>query len=533
MTTDVDVLIIGAGASGAAFAWSMADTRMRILCLEQGDWMNPADYPSTRRDWEVRMDREFSPNPNLRRRPEDYPVNDVDSPISVLNFNGVGGSTILYAAHFPRPHPSDFRVRSLDGVADDWPIDYATLESYYALNDRQMGVAGLAGDPAYPPHQPPLPPVPLGLAGETMGRGFNALGWHWWPSDTAIATKDYDGRAACVNLGPCKAGCAQGAKSSADITYWPVARRAGVQLRTRCRVREILVDENDMATGVVYYDEHGVEQLQRAEVVVLACNGVGTPRLLLNSKSARFPNGLANRSGLVGKNLMLHPWGMVRGTFDAPLDSQRGPLSCSILSQQFYETDRSRGFVRGYNMQVTRGLGPVATARIGVARGDIPWGVGHHEAFARRYGRQIGVGICCEDLPEECNTVTLDATLKDSNGIPAPKITYRLAENTERMLRHGMARGTEVMQAAGAWDIYSEGPVRQTGWHLLGTARMGEDPQRSVVNAWGRSHDVKNLFIIDGSVFVTSGGVNPTPTIQAVALHVADEMKRRLANLFD
>jgi choline dehydrogenase-like flavoprotein len=533
MTTDVDVLIIGAGASGAAVAWSLAETRMRILCLEQGDWVNPADYPSTRRDWEVRMDREFSPNPNVRRRPEDYPINDDDSPISVVNFNGVGGSTILYAAHFPRPHPSDFRVRSLDGVADDWPINYASLEPFYALNDRQMGVAGLAGDPAYPPHEPPLPPVPLGLAGETMARGFNALGWHWWPSDTAIATQEYEGRAACVNLGPCKAGCAQGAKGSADITYWPLARRAGVQLRTRCRVREILVDDNDMATGVVYYDERGVEHLQRAEVVVLACNGVGTPRLLLNSRSARFPDGLANRSGLVGKNLMIHPWGMVRGAFDAPLDSHRGPLSCCILSQQFYETDRSRGFVRGYNMQITRGLGPVATARMGVARGDIPWGAGHHEAFARRFGRSIGVGICCEDLPEECNMVTLDPTLTDSNGIPAPKITYRLSENTERMLRHGLERGTEVMKAAGAWDAYGEGPVRQTGWHLLGTARMGEDPERSVVNGWGRSHDVKNLFIVDGSVFVTSGGVNPTPTIQAVALYIADAMKQRLANLFD
>jgi choline dehydrogenase-like flavoprotein len=533
MTTDVDVLIIGAGASGAALAWSLAETRMRILCLEQGDWVNPADYPSTRRDWEVRMDREFSPNPNVRRRPEDYPINDDDSPISVVNFNGVGGSTILYAAHFPRPHPSDFRVRSLDGVADDWPINYASLEPFYALNDRQMGVAGLAGDPAYPLHEPPLPPVPLGLAGETMARGFNALGWHWWPSDTAIATQEYEGRAACVNLGPCKSGCAQGAKGSADITYWPVARRAGVQLRTRCRVREILVDDKDMATGVVYYDERGVEHLQRAEVVVLACNGVGTPRLLLNSRSARFPDGLANRSGLVGKNLMIHPWGMVRGAFDAPLDSHRGPLSCCILSQQFYETDRSRGFVRGYNMQITRGLGPVATARMGVARGDIPWGEGHHEVFARRYGRSINIGICCEDLPEECNTVTLDPALTDSNGIPAPKITYRLSENTERMLRHGLARGTEVMKAAGAWDVYSEGPLRQTGWHLLGTARMGEDPERSVVNGWGRSHDVKNLFIVDGSVFVTSGGVNPTPTIQAVALYIADAMKQRLANLFD
>src|SRR5512140_120684 len=428
MTTDVDVLIIGAGASGAAFAWSVADTRMRILCLEQGDWMNPADYPSTRRDWEVRMEREFSANPNLRRRPEDYPVNDAGSPSSVLNFNGGGGSTILFAAHFPRPHPSAFRVKSLDAVADDWPIDYATLESYYALNDHHMGVAGLAGDPAYPPHEPPLPPVPLGRVGETMARGFNRLGWHWWPSDIAIATREHEGRAACLNLGPCKTGCAQGAKGSVDITYWPVAMRAGVQLKTHCRVREILVDDNDMATGVVYYDGEGREQLQRAEVVVLACNGVGTPRLLLNSTSARFPQGLANRSGLVGKNLMLHPWTSVRGVFDEQLDSHLGPHAVCILSQQFYETDRSRGFVRGYNLQVTRGFGPVTTARMGLMRGDIPWGEGHHEAFARHFGRTIGVGVCCEDLPEECNTVTLDPALTDPDGIPAPRITYRLGE---------------------------------------------------------------------------------------------------------
>nr|MBP8310522.1 GMC family oxidoreductase [Burkholderiaceae bacterium] len=295
----------------------------------------------------------------------------------------------------------------------------------------------------------------------------------------------------------------------------------------------ILVDDNDMATGVVYYDEHGVERMQRAEVVVLACNGVGTPRLLLNSKSSRFPDGLANRSGLVGKNLMLHPWGLISGVFDAPLASRFGPAGCCILSQQFYETDLSRGFVRGYNLQITRGSGPVTTARTGLTRGQIPWGAGHHEAFARRYNHTVNIGVCCEDLPDENNTVTLDAQLTDSHGIPAPKITYRLDENSRRMLQHGLDRGSEVMHAAGATDIYTEGPMRLAGWHLLGTARMGTDPQRSVVNEWGRCHDVRNLFIVDGSVFVTSGGVNPTSTIQAVALYIADAMKQRLANLFD
>ena len=160
----VDVLIIGAGASGAALAWSLAETRMRIVCLEQGDWMNPLDYPSTRTSWELERFGAFGFSPNGRGRREDYPINDRGSPIQISNFNAVGGSTILYAAHFPRFHPSDFRVRTLDGVADDWPIDYATLAPFYDVNARMMGVAGLAGDPADPPKQLPLPPVPLGSA---------------------------------------------------------------------------------------------------------------------------------------------------------------------------------------------------------------------------------------------------------------------------------------------------------------------------------------------------------------------------------
>jgi choline dehydrogenase-like flavoprotein len=209
MHDKVDVLIIGSGASGAAVAWSLADTRMRILCLEQGDWVKPADYPSNGRDWEARLFGDFAVSPNRRARPTDYPINDANSPIKVVNFNGVGGSTIMYTAHFPRLHPSDFKVRTLDGVADDWPVDYATLEPFFAENDRMMGVSGLAGDPAYPPKQPPMPPLPLGKSGTRFGKAMNQLGWHWWPSDSTIATTDYEGRARCINLGHCTPGCAQ------------------------------------------------------------------------------------------------------------------------------------------------------------------------------------------------------------------------------------------------------------------------------------------------------------------------------------
>ena len=529
----VDVLIIGAGASGAAVAYSLAETRMRIVCLEQGGWMNPLEYPSTGRDWEARGWGDMSISPNRRKLAADYPVNDENSPISVANFNAVGGSTILYAGHFPRFHPSDFCVKSLDGVADDWPLDYAQLEPFYAENDRMMGVAGLAGDPAYPPKQPPLPPLPLGRLGETIARGFNSLGWHWWPSDSAIITQPYEGRDKCINLSSCVTGCPQGAKGTVDVTYWPAALRQGVELRTRCRVREITVNDRGMADGVIYYDENGVECRQRAEVVVLSCNGVGTPRMLLNSTSKQFPDGLANHSGLVGRNLMFHPNGFIQGTFDEKLDGHLGPQGCCIWSQEFYETDPERGFKRGYNMQISRSPGPVMTALSGMASGEVPWGAEHHRAFDERFDHTLVVGIMAEDLPEEHNNVTLDPELKDSNGIPAPKINYRVSENSMRILEHGIEKGREVMEAAGASKIISHAPLRPTGWHLMGTARMGRDPETSVVNEWGRCHDVRNLFIIDGSIFVTSAAVNPTSTIQALALYVADSMKKNLANLFD
>ena len=529
----VDVLIIGAGASGAAIAWSLAETRMRIVCLEQGDWMNPADYPTTRTAWEQERFGAFGFSPNGRGRREDYPVNDDDSPIKISNFNAVGGSTILYAAHFPRLHPSDFRVKTLDGVADDWPLDYATLEPWYDLNAKMMGVAGLEGDPAYPPKKLPLPPVPLGKLGETLGRGFNRLGWHWWPSDSAIATRDYEGRAACINLGPCIMGCAQGAKGSTDVTYWPVAERAGVELRTRCRVREITMGSDGLADGVIYIDADGVEQRQRAEIVVIACNGVGTPRLLLNSSCSQFPDGLANRSGLVGRNLMFHPYAMVTGVFEEPLEGYKGPTGCSIISQEFYETDPGRGFLRGYSFEMIRGMAPFSTALWAMSTGRLPWGAGHHAAYADLWDKTAGMVVICEDLPEQHNRVTIDPELVDSDGIPAPKISYRLSDNSRKMLDHSVARGSEVLRAAGAIDTSADAPLAPAGWHLMGTARMGRDPETSVVNEWGRCHDVKNLFIVDGSVFVTAGGVNPTNTIQALALYIADSIKRNLANLFD
>jgi choline dehydrogenase-like flavoprotein len=529
----VDVLIVGAGASGAALAWSLAETRMNILCLEQGGWMKPDDYPPTSDGWELHSLSDFHLSPNARKRPEDYPVNDSESVIAPTMFNAVGGSTITYAAHFPRFHPSDFKVRTLDSVADDWPLDYWGLEPFFDLNDRMMGVSGLAGNPAYPPKPVQTPPVPLGKLGITMANGFNKLGWHWWPADSAVLTQPYEGREACVNAGPCLLGCAKGAKASTDVTYWPVALRSGVRIETHSRVREITVGKNGMAEGVIYYDADGVERRQKAEVVVLACNGIGTARLLLNSRSSLFPHGLANRSGLIGKNLMFHPYAYVTGVFDELLEGYKGPIGCCITSQEFYETDASRGFVRGYTFEICRSLGPASTALGGAAATLVPWGPEHRREFERRFGHTVSMAVICEDLPEDVNRVELDPELVDSNGIPAPKVTYRMGENTSKMIEHGAARACEVLKAAGAKETVVQAPAREAGWHLLGTARMGTDPASSVVNPWGRCHDVRNLFIVDGSIFVTSAGVNPTSTIQALALYIGDSIKKNLANLLD
>lgn len=531
----VDVLIIGAGASAAAFAWRMADTKMNILCLEQGDWTNPAAYPATRMNWE--SDNAANVNPNYRANPADYPINTRESPISVANYNGVGGGTILFAGHYPRFHPSDFRVRTLDGVAEDWPIDYETLAPFYAENDRITGVAGLAGDPAYPlspPKEPTMPPVPMGRSGMALARGFNKLGWHWWPSDIAIATTEYDGRARCINLGACGSGCAQGAKASTDVTYWPHAIRAGVRLKTWCRVKAITTDHSGLATGAIYFDREGNEHHQEAEMVVVACNGIGTPRLLLNSASSQHPDGLANSSGYVGRNLMFHPYASIEGVFEEPMDGPRGPhknLSC----HEFYESDPARGFLRGFSFEMQRGYGPVGTAMRGLFTGKIPLGPGHHDAYRKLSERIVGLIMVGEDLPEMHNRVTLDEELKDSNGIPAPKIQYTLSDNSKKMIEFALARGEEAMRAAGAVDVITSKLVANGGWHNMGTARMGSDPTTSVVNPWGRTHDIRNLFIIDGSVFVTAAAVNPTRTIQALALYFADQVKQRLtqATLFD
>ena len=328
-----DVLVIGAGAAGSVAVKHLAANSVDVVCLEQGPKVSASDYWGDKPEWEIMAESHWNPNPNARNRKTDYPIDVTDCPINPLNFNGVGGSTIFYAAHWERLTPSDFCSRSQDGVGDNWPITYAELEPFFDEMDIEMGVSGLGGDPAYPEGKaPPLPPLPMGKAGIKAARAFHELGWHWWPGPNAIASKPYRGRDACGRFATCMWGCPARAKGSMDLTHWPQALKHGAKLITEARVSEITLREDGLVDGAIFIDRDGQERKQRARAVIVCCNGIGTPRLLLNSHSSRFPGGLANTSGLVGKNLMMHPYGVVLPIFDEPIASWMGPAGQLIHS---------------------------------------------------------------------------------------------------------------------------------------------------------------------------------------------------------
>jgi choline dehydrogenase-like flavoprotein len=528
---NADALIIGAGPTGAVAAKRLAEAGMRVVVLEQGDWPDYTRARADHADFELTAGRDWSANPNRRRAPADYPISDVDSDIAAVMYNAVGGSTVLFAAHWQRNMPSDFRVRTLDGVADDWPLTYDDLQPYYEQVEADFGISGLAGDPAFPPGKgPPLPPAPLAPMGRRVARAHNRLGWHWWPAPNAIATRPYKSLRPCTQRATCMWGCVEGAKGSVDRTHWPENLALGVQLRTGARVRRLEVNGRGLVTGAVYVDRMGVEHFQPADVTILGANGIGTPRLLLLSASGRHANGLANSTGLVGRRLMMHPFATVVGLFDEDLQSTRGVWGQHLHSLQFYETDTSRGFVRGAKWGLQPTGGPVSMTR-SFPWGDNPiWGPGFHESIRKRLGRSAMWGIIAEDLPDEANRVVLDPELKDGDGIPAPKIIYRMSENSYRLLRFHQERARESLQAAGAYETIVAPLIRETGWHLLGTAKMGVDPGSSVVDEWGRAHDIPNLFIFDGSIWPTSSGMNPTATIAALALRCSDQLVRSRSN---
>jgi choline dehydrogenase-like flavoprotein len=527
-----DALIIGAGPTGAVAAKRLAEEGMRVVVLEQGDWPDYSKARAGHADYEITAGRDWSANPNRRQAPADYPISDTDSDIAAVMYNAVGGSSVIFAAHWQRNMPSDFRVRTLDGVGDDWPLTYEDLQPYYERVEEDFGVSGLAGDPAFPPGKgPPLPPAPLAPMGRRVAAAHNRLGWHWWPAPNAIATRPYKNLRPCTQRATCMWGCVEGAKGSVDRTHWPANVAIGVRLITGARVRRLETNGSGLVTGATYVDRDGDEHFQAAEVSIVAANGIGTPRLLLASANDQFPDGLANSSGLVGRRLMMHPFGTVVGLFDDDLRSTHGLWGQHLHSLEFYETDASRGFIRGAKWGLQPTGGPVAMTRsYPWGEENAIWGANFHDGIRKRLGHSAMWGIIAEDLPDEENRIVLDPTLKDADGIPAPKIIYRMSENSHRLLKFHLARAKESLEAAGAYETVVAPLIRETGWHLLGTAKMGIDRENSVVDAYGRCHDIPNLFIFDGSIWPTSSGMNPTATIAAMSLWCAEHLIENRSN---
>ena len=420
-TEPADVLIIGAGASGGVVAKRLTEAGFSVVCLEQGDWLDRADYPGNKLDWELKARKDWATSPNIRGLPQDYPIVEDDTPVSPLMYNAVGGSTIIFAGAWPRALPSDFRVRSLDGVADDWPIDYFELLPYFYRTDRDFGVSGLPGDPAYPPdtEDAPMPPLPIGSAGLKVARGMTQAGLAL-VAGVQLDQLGHLRRAPAVRPAQHLPVGLQRGREGVDRPD-PLAEgdRQGARLVTGARVRRIETDKQGLATGATWIDRDGAEHFEPARVVVVAANAIGTPRLLLLSESPAHPDGLANSSGLVGKRLMMHPFANVAGLFEEPLMSWQGQFGDLIESLEFYETDEKRGFVRGARWGLAPTGGPINTALPSRA-GEQIWGAGHHAHVRTHLGHGANWGLFAEDLPDEANRVTLSSDGHRLVGHPGP-----------------------------------------------------------------------------------------------------------------
>ena len=447
-------------------------------------------------------------------------------------WNGVGGSTNVYGAIWPRYRPSDFRKGDEHGLQPNWPIAYEDLAPFYEQADRLIGTSGLAGDPAMPPReQCPTGPLPFTKAAKRLSSGFDNLGWHWWPVEAAVVSENYDGRPGCNGCGICN-GCPRGSMSKFSHSVWPKAIKGGTKLRPHARVLRIEKGRDGRATGAVFVDRNsGEAEFQAAKIVIVAANGVGTPRLLLASDN------LANSSDQVGRNLLHHTLVAMQMWVEEPIESHMGYVG-SMISREFAETDVSRGFVNGFQFNCLTGTSSAGEAAAGwLTDTKAPWGRDHHSWFEKRFGHSIGVFAIGDDLPNPNNRITIDPTVRDDSGLPAAKLFYEPGENDRRMMNFQLDRLVDIAKATGAFDYKltdyrdAQGVYRTPAWHMIGTCRMGADPETSVVNKWQQSWDVPNLFIVDGSVLATGGVVNPTSTISALALRAATYIRDNFRQL--
>ena len=532
----VDFAIIGSGSAGGIIARELASAGFDVVVFEQGPYRRAEDF--THDEYSVLAMSELmggGPEVSGQTFRHDASEEATSPDIPPLQYaQTVGGSSVHFSANFWRFREIDFKERSRLGAISgtnfaDWPIDYAELEPYYTRVDWEIGVSGEPGpNDSFRSKPFPLPPLPTKSSGVLLDKAAKKLGWTTQQEPHAILSQPFNGRSGCIHCGHCMFfGCEAGAKSSTLAAMIPLAEATGrCEIRDRSAVFRIETDANGRASEVLYYDKDGNEQGQRAKAVIVSANGAETPRLLLLSVSERHPDGLANSSGFVGRNLMFNAHGVVNGVFEHPLNDYKS-VQVSKIIHDFYDNDESRGFYGGGGIDARPlwSATPILHALEGMPR-DVPkWGKAWKDEFAHNFTRQMSIVASTTSLAMERNSITLDPNNTDQWGRPSLRTTYRDHDDDLSMVRFLVARGGELMDAAGAQKHWAHDIVpTPNSAHLLGTARMGDDPAASVIDRYHRSHDVANLFICDGSSFVTSGRGQPTMTIMALAFRAAEHI---------
>ncbi|HZC65462.1 MAG TPA: GMC family oxidoreductase [Candidatus Dormibacteraeota bacterium] len=531
---EVDFVIIGSGAAGGILAKELAGHGFKVVVLEQGPYLTEKDFVHD----EIKVFQQdlltnhpkLQPN-TFRKTPEDK----AKQQRALVYGRLVGGTSVHFTANFWRLHEIDFIERSKVGAIPganlvDWPITYADLEPYYTKVEWEIGVSGLAGaSPFDPPRSKPypMPPLPVKSSGVIFERAARQLGWNPFPAPMAILSQEYAGRSACVNCGFCLGfGCEVGAKSSSLATAVRMAEKTGhCEIRPNSYVHRIEMNDRGFATGATYFDAQRNTVLQRAKAVIVCANGAETPRLLLLSANKQFPDGLANSSGVVGKNLMLNSAAVSAGVFEEPLNDYQG-FAVSRVLHDFYELDREKvAFYGGGGLDARFDLTPIGFALGALPPGSPRWGKDYKSMLRNNFVRTMEIFGHGTSLAREQNSFSLDPELKDAWGLPALRMTYKDHPDDIKLAHWLGARSLELLDAAGAKQKWTM-PITEQEFavHLLGTCRMGNDPKTSVINSDHRTHDVKNLFLCDGSSMVTSGRGQPTMTIEALAFRAADRI---------
>jgi choline dehydrogenase-like flavoprotein len=505
---EVDFAIVGTGAGGGTLACRLAEHGFSIVAFDAGPYWRPLeDFASDERH----QSKLYWTDERIvaGRDPLKLGANN--------SGKSVGGSTVHFAMVSLRFRPEWFKARTLLGYGADWPIGWREMWRYYDEVEQALKIAGPVSYP-WGPKRPRCPyrAHPLNAAAEHLARGAQALGIAWTPTPLATLSAPRGKAHPCVYRGFCVAGCATNAKQSVLVTWLPRALAAGAEIRDLAMVGRIEVDKQGRATGVHYHRE-GKWRFQRAKNVVVAGYAIETPRLLLNSACPRWPDGLANSSGLVGKNLMVQLNQAVWGQVDDEIRSYKGPPSLAISEHWNYE-DRGKDYFGGW-CYMSQGPLPVVWAKE-LSGGRGLWGQALIDEMARA-NHSVGLKMVGEVLPYEHNRVTLEDEI-DQYGLRIPRVTFSLGENERAMIRHALDFMDRSLEATGARERWQE---LDDTCHLNGTARMGADRRNSVVDADCRSWDIPNLWVCDGSVFPTVGGANPSLTIQAIACRTADRIK--------